>query len=188
MLRLETPRLVLRPFQDTDLPTLFAYRSDPEVARYQTWDVPYRLDQAAEVIAEMKPRTPGTAGEWYQIAIERKLTGDHIGDCAFHIPREDPGQAEMGFTVSRTHQGQGYATEAVACLLGYLFDTLDLRRVVATCDARNVPSARLLERLGMRREAHFVESVWFKGGLGSEFHYAMLKREWAGRKTNPTRS
>ena len=181
MPRLETERLVLRPFRDSDLPSFLGYRSDPEVARYQSWDLPYGVDQAAAVIAEMKVRTPGVPGEWFQIAIELEPTGEHIGDCAFHIPREDPGQAEIGFTLSRAHQGRGYATEAVECLLGHLFETLDLRRVVATCDARNAPSSRLLERLGMRREAHFVENLWFKGELGSELLYAMLKREWAAR-------
>src|SRR4051812_43815965 len=131
MLRLETQRLVLRPFRDADLPSLLGYRSDPEVARYQSWDVPYRVDQAADVVAEMKAKTPGVPGEWFQVAIELKSTGEHIGDCAFHIPREDPEQADIGFTISRAQQGRGHASEAVACLLGYLFDTLELRRVVA---------------------------------------------------------
>ena len=95
----------MRPFRDSDLPSFLGYRSDPEVARYQSWDVPYGVDQAAAVIAEMKAKTPGVPGEWYQIAIELKPTGEHIGDCAFHIPREDPGQAEIGFTLSRASSG-----------------------------------------------------------------------------------
>src|SRR3954453_15922298 len=99
MPRLETKRLVLRPFRDSDLPSFLGYRSDPEVTRYQSWDVPYGIDQAAAVIAEMKARTPGEPGAWYQVAIELKETFAHIGDCAFHISREYPGQAELGFTL-----------------------------------------------------------------------------------------
>jgi aminoglycoside 6'-N-acetyltransferase len=185
MLRRDTERLVLRAFRDSDLPSFLDYRSDPEVARYQSWDVPYAVDEAARLIAEMKVKTPGTPGQWYQVAIERKTTGEHVGDCAFHIPRDDPEQAEIGFTIARAFQGRGYATEAVEALLGYLFEALHLRRVVATCDARNDRSARLLERLGLRREAHFVENVRFKGELGSEYLYAMLAREWQDRPRGP---
>jgi aminoglycoside 6'-N-acetyltransferase len=185
MLRRDTERLVLRPFRDSDLPSFLGYRSDPEVARYQSWDTPYAVDEAAGLIAEMKAKMPGTPGQWYQIAIELKATGEHVGDCAFHISFDDSEQAEIGFTVARAFQGHGYATEAVKALLGYLFEVLHLRRVIATCDARNVRSARLLERLGLRREAHFVANVRFKGELGSEYLFAMLAWEWRGPRGDP---
>jgi RimJ/RimL family protein N-acetyltransferase len=69
-------------------------------------------------------------------------------------------------------------TEAARRLLDYLFETFGLHRVSAICDVENTASARVLERLGMRREGHFVESVWFKGRWGSEYGYALLRREW----------
>lgn len=179
MLILHTPRLILRPFQDSDLEPFAAYRSDPEVARYQGWDAPYSLDQAAEFIAEMKRAQPATGSEWYQFAIEHRPGACLIGDCAFHLLAGDPRQAEIGFTLARPYQRQGYAAQAVMRLLDYLFRDLNLHRVVARCDADNLASARLLARVGMRREGHCVENIWFKGAWGSEYLYALLQRQWA---------
>jgi RimJ/RimL family protein N-acetyltransferase len=178
MIHLETPRLILRPFQESDLEAFAAYRSDPQVARYQGWEAPYTLEQAAAFIREMQSTRPGAPGAWYQIAIERKSTPGLIGDCAFHILANEPRQAEIGFSLSSAFQGQGYATEAVRRLLDYLFGELDLQRVSAICDAENTASARLLERVGMRREGHFIENIWFKGAWGSEYAYAILQKEW----------
>ena len=179
---LETGRLILRPFQDSDLEPFAAYRSDPEVARLQSWETPYTTDQAAAFIAAMQRGHPGTRGEWYQLAIERKHHPGLIGDCAFHVLADDVQQAEIGFTLSRPVRGHGYATEAVTRLLQYLFGELHLHRVTATCDADNHASARLLERVAMRREAHFVENIWFKGAWGSEYVYAALGKEWEQRE------
>jgi [ribosomal protein S5]-alanine N-acetyltransferase len=109
-----------------------------------------------------------------------------IGDCAFQVlPHDvghDPRQAEIGFSFARALQGQGFATEAVSRLLDYLFGDLNLHRVVAITDAENRAAARLLERLGLRREGAFVENVWFKGAWGSEFYYALLHHEWARKE------
>jgi RimJ/RimL family protein N-acetyltransferase len=79
---------------------------------------------------------------------------------------------------ARRHQGKGYASEAVRLLLHYAFDTLGKHRMVAITDAKNAPSIALLERLGMRREGHFIQNVWFKGAWGDECLYAMLRDEW----------
>ena len=175
---LETPRLLLRPLQDSDLERFAAYRSDPDVARYQSWESPYTKEQAAAFITAMKRVQPGSPGAWYQLAIERTHQAGLIGDCAFHVLAHDACQAEIGFSLARPYQRQGYATEAVRRLLEYLFDGLGLHRVTATCDAENRASAKLLERVGMRREGHFIENIWFKGTWGSEHLYALLHREW----------
>ena len=97
------------------------------------------------------------------------------------MDQTEPRQAEVGFTLAPAHQGKGYGTEALRALLGYAFGTLELHRVVAVTDALNEPAAALLERVGMRREAHFLENVFFKGAWGSELLFAMLDREWAAR-------
>lgn len=178
MLRLETKRLLLRSFQDLDLDSFVAYRSDPMVARYQGWDAPYSRTQATAFIEEMQRKQPATPGEWYQLAIVLKISSELVGDCAFHILSKETDQAEIGFTLARQHQGCGYATEALTRLLDYLFGEIGLRRITATCDVENFSSSRLLERLGMRREGHFIENIWFKGRWGSEYSYALLKREW----------
>ncbi|MBI5030521.1 MAG: GNAT family N-acetyltransferase [Chloroflexi bacterium] len=183
MLILETPRLVLRPFEDADVETFAAYRSDPKVAQYQSWETPFTLKQAAAFIDEMKRTQPGTIGAWYQLAVERKQQAGLVGDCAFHILPHDAQQAEIGFTFARPYQHQGYATEAVMRLLDYLFNALSLHRVTAICDAENAASAKLLERVGMRREGYFIDHIWFKGAWGSEYSYAILQREWKTRQS-----
>jgi aminoglycoside 6'-N-acetyltransferase len=101
-----------------------------------------------------------------------------IGDCAALVCADDPRQAEIGFTLGRAHQGQGYGTEAVRRLLDYLLLERGKYRVSASCDARNMRSAALLERVGMRREGHLRESTWFNGEWTSDLLYAVLGREW----------
>jgi len=175
---LETERLVLGSFRDEDLESFIAYRSDPMVARYQGWEAPYPRQQALAFVAEMRDKLPGLPGEWYQVAIRQKTDAALVGDCAFHILIEDERQAEIGFTLSREYWGKGYASEAVRGLLDYLFGQAGLHRVRAICDVENTASVKVLERLGMRREGHFIENIWFKGGWGSEYLYAVLRREW----------
>ena len=101
-----------------------------------------------------------------------------IGDCGAHIQAEDPRQAEIGFTLAAQHQGYGYATEAVRRLLHYLLIERGKHRVRATCDDRNTRSAAVLERVGMRREGHLLESTWSKGEWTNDLLYGVLRREW----------
>lgn len=183
--KLETPRLILRRFVGSDLPTLFAYRNDPEVACYQSWGV---TDKAGlqDFIQSQRPLQPGTPAEWFQFAIELKSTNELIGDCALKVGKEDARQGEIGFTLSRKHQGKGFASEAVSALLDYAFTKLGLHRIIAITDCENQPSIVLLERLGMRREGHFLQSIWNKGEWRDEYQYAILKDEWLegkGKKT-----
>lgn len=177
-LTLATERLVLRPFHEGDTGAFSDYRSDPEVARYQGWDIPYSLSQAGEFVRQVNETQLSTLGQWHQLAIEPKSVGCIVGDCAFYLLANDPQQAEIGFTIARPYQRQGYASEAVRRLLDYLFEDLNLHRVRANCDAENLASARLMEKVGMRREAHFIENIWFKGRWASEYWYAILKQEW----------
>ena len=178
MIILKSKNLILRPLLETDLEYFASYRSDPGVARYQSWSTPYTLNQAANLLKLMNSFPAGTPGNWYQLAIERQVQPGIIGDCVFQILAHDHRQARIGFTLAQPFQKKGYATEAVKCLLTYLFDELHLHRVSAVCDAENIASARLLERLGMRREGQLIENIWFKGSWGSEYLYAILDREW----------
>jgi RimJ/RimL family protein N-acetyltransferase len=174
---IETTRLRLRRFAAADLATFIAYRNDPAVARFQSWEG-ITEGEAVAFVREQQTAPVGAPGEWLQIAIERKDNGRMIGDCALHVMEDDARQAEIGYTLAREAQGQGFATEAVATLLTWMFPTLDLHRVVAIVDTRNAASVALLERLGMRREAHYHQNVWFKGAWGDEYLYAILRDEW----------
>ena len=180
---LETPRLILRPFVESDLEPFLAYRNDPDVYRYQDWDIPYQRADGLEFIISMKTVVPGTPGTWLQLAIERKDSGEMIGDIAFHVMQSNPRTSYLGYSLARSFWGNGYAGEAAQKMLDYLFRVLNMHRVVADCDVDNAASIRLLERFGFRREAHYIESFWLAGSgtWGSEFLYAMLQREWISR-------
>jgi RimJ/RimL family protein N-acetyltransferase len=174
---IRTPRLIVRHFRAADIPTLLAYRNDPEVARYQSW-TSMSESMARLFVAEMAQTHPGVAGTWFQFAVEECASGAHIGDCALHTLADDARLGEIGYTFARAAQGKGYAREAVQAVLDYAFGALAMHRIAATVDTENAPSIRLLERLGFRREATFLQCAWFKGAWCNEHVYAMLQDEW----------
>jgi RimJ/RimL family protein N-acetyltransferase len=175
---LETDRLLLRAFRDDDLEIFLAYRNDPEVARWQGWNFPYPREKAIEFITEMKNRDPNEPGGWLQIAIITKAENEFIGDAAFFVKKDDTRQAYIGCTIMQKQWRNAYGMEVTRRLLAYLFDERNMHRVIAETDVENVASYTALERLGFRRESHLIENIWFKGAWASEYHYAMLEREW----------
>ena len=175
LLPLETPRLRLRHFRDTDVDAFFAYRNDPQVARWQSWDGITR-EAARDFARAFSMGGPAPPGTWFQIAVAERATDALAGDCALKLLADPPAAAEIGFTFARHFQGRGYAYEAVGRLISHLFDEFGLERVVAETDAENVRSCRLLERLGMRREGS--SSAWFKGGITEEYRYGLNRGEW----------
>ena len=173
---LMTDRLVLRRFRPADAETLAAYRSDPAVARYQSWRAPLSTEEAADlvrVLADGDPTKPG----WFQYAMARRDDDVLIGDVG--VNRHDNGrQAEIGFTLARSSWRQGYAYEAVSRVLDQLFRVDGLLRVSADCDARNQASARLLDRLGFRREGLRRAHTWIKGEWTDDLLFGLLAEEW----------
>jgi RimJ/RimL family protein N-acetyltransferase len=172
-----TERLVLRDLRPDDAEAMFAYRSDPEIMRYQGWD-PESLGDVREFIAGNRAYAPYAPGSWRQFAITLRASGTMIGDCGVHVPADKPEQAEFGITVAPAFQGRGYASEALSALLRLVFDTLGKHRVFASVDPRNAPSIALFERAGFRKEAHHVESLWLMGEWVDDVILAMLRREW----------
>jgi RimJ/RimL family protein N-acetyltransferase len=177
-----TERLELRPFRVEDLGAFVAYRSDPEVARYQSWDCPYSMAAAEAFLDSQRGLELGQPGEWLQLAILARDTGTVCGDCAVRVVTDQPETAEIGVTFARAHQGKGLATEALTGLLAELFEQRGMHRVFAEADDRNAQVQRLLERLGFRREARLVEADWFKGAWSTLLVYAILDREWRNRR------
>lgn len=179
---LETERLNLRKFRDDDLETLLAYRNDPDVYIYQGWKVPFTREAAVEFIAEMSKREVGTQDTSFQIVLALKTTDELIGDLGYFPNKHDPRQIRVGYTLAKKYWGNGYATEAMRALLDYAFDVQHAHRVIADLDPRNAASLKLLERLGFRREAHFVENYWMGDYWADEYLYAILEREWRERR------
>lgn len=169
----ETERLRLRRFRAQDAAAFAAYRAHPDVARFQGWEAGYPLDAAQSFVKEMAHARPGVPGGWFQIAIADRDSNGLMGDCVVHVLAGDPSTAEIGYTMAVEHQGHGYATEAMRALLVYVFWTLDVRIVRAITDARNAPSIRLAERLGMSR----VDAVdtTFKGESCVEYTYELTR-------------
>jgi len=170
-------RLLLRPLYLEDAATVAAYRSIPEVARFQSWES-FDLDDATRLVSDQATIVPDTPGTWLQLALVLTNSKATIGDCGIHFIADDGRQVELGITLAPKYQGQGLATEAMSAVLEYVFDRLGKHRVTALTDAENHASAGLFRRLGFRQEAHYIEHVWFKGAWASEYLFAMLRREW----------
>ncbi|HOZ96721.1 MAG TPA: GNAT family protein [Niabella sp.] len=176
-MNIQTKRLIIRPLKLSDLADFHFYRSDAEVTKYQGFDV-MTIEQAEEFIQDNSTKHYGKPGEWVQYGIENKETGKLIGDCAIKLQQEDARISEIGITISPIAQRMGFAKEALNEILFFLFETKDIQRVVEIVDTENKASINLLRSTGFRQEGHFIENIFFKGKWGSEYQFAMLKREW----------
>jgi RimJ/RimL family protein N-acetyltransferase len=160
---LVTERLLLRRSQPEDAEIISAYRSDPDVHRYQGWERTDPEGVRAE-IEEMTRRAPGEPGGWVQLSVEDRESGRLVGDVGLSPAEGEPGVIKVGYTMSPTFQGRGYATEAVGALIGYAFDALGVEIVRAYASAENVASIRVAEKVGMklmeRSERRHGDEVW----------------------------
>ena len=180
-LELKTPRLTIRNFTLDDIDAIIERTTQPEVARYMTWDRSSwaereRVENWLEV---QRGLNLDTFGSYVEFAID--LAGKNIGGIGIKRISREHKNAELAWDLSAQHWGKGYATEAVQCFIDICFRTLDIHRIYAMCDARNVPSFRLMERLSMRREAHHQKSTFVKGKWIDELVYAVLKTEWLAK-------
>ena len=160
------------------MPAFAAYRSDPDVARYQGWDTTFSEADGERLVAGQDGVDLGDPGPWVQVAAVDRVTGELCGDCAVRVVTDQPATAEVGVTLSPARQGSGIATEALGAVVARLFEQHGIHRVFAQADDRNVAVQRLLERLGFRCEARLVEADWFKGEWTTLRTYATLSREW----------
>jgi RimJ/RimL family protein N-acetyltransferase len=172
---IETQRLRMRSLQPIDWRAVYDYTSDPAVMMYIP-EGPFIPEQAKTFVAE-------NVGERARaVAVLLKTDDVLVGHMVFH-PWFAPRTYEIGWVFDRAYHGQGYATEAAVALLQYGFEALHLHRIIATCQPENVASCRVMEKLGMRREAHFRKCIrrpdnrwWY------EYFYALLEEEWITAK------
>jgi RimJ/RimL family protein N-acetyltransferase len=159
-----TERLRLRRSRPEDAEKIAAYRSDPEVGRYQGWERTDAEGIRAD-IEQMAQRSPGEPGGWVQLTVEERDTGHPVGDVGLSPADDEPGVIKVGYTMAPEFQGRGYATEAVGALIDYAFDRLRADVVRAYASAENAPSIRVAEKVGMtlmeRFEGHDGDQVWF---------------------------
>jgi RimJ/RimL family protein N-acetyltransferase len=175
---ISSERLALRPFTHADLDDVHAYHSLDDVVRYLYW-VPHDRAGSSEALAQKIGQTTlANEGDRLTIAVEWPEAARVIGEVNLMWRSREHRQGEIGYVFNPEFHGCGFATEAAREMLRLGFDVLGLHRMFGRCDARNEPSARVMERLGMRREAHFVHDEMFKGEWGDTYVYAMLAAEW----------
>lgn len=180
---LRTDRLLLRPFELRDVDDVLAYRRLPDVMRHMLVGTADR-DAVVEGVRHMMIETEiGPDGGVATFAVVLPERDTVIGEVSLVLRSAVHRGGEIGYVFHPAHQGRGLATEASAELLRFGFDDLGLHRIYGMCSARNAASARLMERLGMRREAYFVGSRWSKGAWRDELIYAILADEWRLRRS-----
>jgi RimJ/RimL family protein N-acetyltransferase len=170
--QLRTERLILRRFEPHDVTRFAEYRSDRDVARYQSWDS-YTIERAERFLQDMRSAHPGVIGEWFQFAVADPSNDELLGDVALRLDNNDAQRAEIGFTFAAGHQGKGYATEAVLGVIDFAFGPLGVAIVYAVTDARNDRSIALLERIGMQRVS--TDRALFKGAWCDEHTYELRR-------------
>jgi RimJ/RimL family protein N-acetyltransferase len=170
-------RLRVRRLREGDLEAMVAARQHPEVARYQSWEPTWSIDDARALLKRDQRTAVITPGSWVQWAIEEAATGTFCGDIGLHVVDHAPRTVELGVTVAHAHQQRGVATEALQVVLRWLLTTHRLHRAYAQLDARNIAVARLFQKLGFRKEAEHVDADWFKGAWSTLVVMAALRSD-----------
>jgi RimJ/RimL family protein N-acetyltransferase len=181
-LPIETERLRLRKYEDRDLADILAYSADADYWLARNLDWPVTEAGVREYWEAQRAIDPRTDPEWFSLVVELKAEGKAIGQVGLGVIKTgDQRQGTIGWLLGRSYQGQGLATEAARALMTYGFDGLGLHRITARTGRDNRRSWSLMERLGMRREAHFRQSHYMEGAWRDEYVYAVLAEEWRAK-------
>jgi len=175
-MRIETTRLILRPITLDDKNELFDYRSDPETNKYQGW-IPKTIGDVDIFIGKIS-KNINEPHTWFQFVIIEKETQKIVGDLGIHFFDSENKQVEIGCTLNKAFQNKGYATEAIKSIIDYSFKELNKHRIITSIDPDNINSIRLVERIGFRKEAHFVESLFINGKWVDDLIYALIEKDW----------
>lgn len=177
-LPIQTERLSLRTFEKSDLDDLTTYYALPEVQRYLDWKARDRVECKAALDAMRSQITLQRPGDTLTLAVVRTSDNVLVGQVSIRWSDATAAQGEVRFVFNPIYRGQGYAKESVTAAIDLAFDHFRIHRVFARCDARNTRSAKLMQALGMRLEAHYREHALFQGEWDEELHFAVLDREW----------
>ena len=169
-----TSRLQVRFLRSDDAESVAAYRNDPEIARYQNWELPYTIERAVLRLGAQDGLTAIAPGVQANLALERN--GELIGDIFVDVD-SDGASAEIGFTLLRRAQGFGFATEAAGALVDHLLERTQINRIIASLDPVNVASMRVLEAIGMQFECLARGAVFLRGAWVDDLRYAMTREE-----------
>lgn len=178
-MRIETERLILREFHEDDWPDVLSYWKDPLYQRYYPENDNPAMTVLKLVGMFVRAQTEEPRKTW-QLALVKRDDGRLIGSCGIRVNDPEQREANIGYEINPSEWGQGFATEAATAIVRFGFEDLGLHRIWAECVADNVGSARVLEKLGMQREAHFREHQWYRERWWDTQIYAILDREWRG--------
>jgi RimJ/RimL family protein N-acetyltransferase len=173
---LETERLILREFVESDWQAVHAYASDPVVVHYLPFGPNSEEDTKNFLLTQIKMRRKKFR-QHFAFAVTLKSDKQLIGSCRISITNPDKQEASIGFCLAKDFWGQGYATELARKLLEFGFQQLDLHRIFATCDPKNKACMRVLIKIGMRQEGYMREYEFIKGEWRDCVLFAILKRE-----------
>jgi RimJ/RimL family protein N-acetyltransferase len=173
----DTGRLRLRRYQDSDFEAMAGMHARPDVARFLPWEVRDRRASREAFERHLDTRLD-VEGDGVTLAAIEKGSGAFVGESVLFLRSVQHRTGEVGYIVHPDFTGRGYATEGARAMLRIGFEQVKLHRVVGRLDARNEPSARVLAKLGMRKEAHFVRNEELKGEWTDEVVYALLAEEW----------
>lgn len=177
-MQLVTQRLVLREFELEDWREVLRYQCDPRHMRYYPWSARHAED-VQRCLNECVARQADEPRSIFQVAITLPAEGSKlIGSCGVRVNDFARQEGNIGYELNPEYWRRGYATEAAGAVMRFGFDQLRLHRIWAQCNADNRASVRVLEKLGMRCEAHFREHDFFKGRWWGSFVFAILQREW----------
>lgn len=176
---LQTERLKLRPFQQSDAPAILALFTDKGFMEYSSIPLFQSIDEAYALIA--RDAAKRVAGERLRLGIERMEDGAVIGYCdLFNIDR-DCRKGEIGYGLLAKACGFGFMHEALSAFLNCVLDPLQLNRVMAEIDPANTNSEKVLQRLGFTKEGHFRENCVVNGVVSDSVFYGLLKRDLESR-------
>lgn len=177
---IQTERLLLREINASDLADVHEYASDPLVSRFEFWG-PNTPDVTENVVQGWLTQQQQWPREEVNLGVEAVSVHKLIGVITLRMKDDANRGADFGFAFNRRYWNQGYATEAARAVIDAAFRMLNVHRVWAGCDTRNIGSYRVMEKLGMRREAHLRKDVWQKGEWRDSYRYAVLQEEWLDR-------
>lgn len=170
-----TDRLIIRRFESEDWSAVLEYTSNANTMKYMPEGVLYEESVKAFISKNMGDQ----ASNFPVILVD---TGKLIGHIVFHKYYSEH-IYEIGWVFNPRYHNQGYASEAALAMLKYGFEEMNLHRIIATCQPENIPSYRVMEKIGMQREGYFKQCIPHDHGWWDEYYYAILREEWNQRSS-----
>ncbi|WP_141732679.1 GNAT family N-acetyltransferase [Oligoflexus tunisiensis] len=179
MIKIESKRTFLRDYarDGSDLESILRFTGDPEVATHSSWG-PLTRDETMDYMNKALMAIDAQPRVNFALALVLKSTNELIGNVSLNIRNPQTREAEIGYTLRRDQWHQGYASEAARAVIHFGFTELGLHRIFATTSPHNVPSQRVLEKIGLKREGYLRKNVLQRGSWRDSVLYAVLEDDW----------